>query len=77
MRPGTWGRLAAPATSEIAKRNFDPWGLFKDAVPPAILSPLVDNNVIQLIVLALTFGIVLRAIKSEQIAANKRGFQAI
>ncbi|KAF3884129.1 MULTISPECIES: dicarboxylate/amino acid:cation symporter [Nostocales] len=77
LRPGTWGRLAAPGTAEIVKRNFDPWGLFKDAVPPAILSPLVDNNVIQLIVLALTFGIVLRAIKSEQIAANQRGFQGL
>ncbi|MUG92063.1 cation:dicarboxylase symporter family transporter [Scytonema sp. UIC 10036] len=77
LRPGTWGRLAATGTTEIVKRAFDPWGLLKDAVPPAILSPLVDNNVIQLIVLALTFGIVLRAIKSEQIAANKRGFQAI
>ncbi|GAB1539550.1 dicarboxylate/amino acid:cation symporter [Scytonema sp. NUACC21] len=77
MRPGSWGSLASPGTTEIAKRNFDPWGLLKDAVPQAILSPLVDNNVIQLIVVALTFGIVLRAIKSEQVTAHKRGYQPI
>ncbi len=38
---------------------------------------MVDNNVIQLILLALAFGIVLRAIKSEQVAQNKTGYQAI
>ncbi len=65
LHPGTWGTLVAPGSTEITPQSFDPWGLFKDAVPEAILKPLVDNNVIQLIVIALSFGIVLRTLKSE------------
>ncbi|MBR8839049.1 MAG: dicarboxylate/amino acid:cation symporter [Stigonema ocellatum SAG 48.90 = DSM 106950] len=77
LRPGTWWRLATPGSSDIAKKNFDPWALLKDAVPEAVLKPLVDNNVIQLIIIALSFGIVLRAIKSEQVAQGKTGYQPI
>ena len=77
LRPGSWERLAAPAGTETVSKSFDPWGLFKDAVPEAVLKPLVDNNVIQLIIIALSFGIVLRALKSEQIAQGKRGYQSI
>lgn len=77
LRPGTWGRLAAPGSADIAKQNFDPWGLLKDFVPEAVLKPLVDNNVIQLIIVALSFGIVLRAIKSEQVAQGLTGYQPI
>ena len=77
LRPGTWGRLAPPEGTQAASQSIDPWGLVRDAVPDAILKPLVDNNVIQLIVIALSFGIVLRALKSEQIAQGKRGYQPI
>ncbi|AFY43253.1 dicarboxylate/amino acid:cation symporter [Nostoc sp. PCC 7107] len=76
LRPGTWGSLPKPQTT-IPNANIDPWGLLKDAVPEAILAPLVSNNVIQLIVVALCFGIVLRGLKSEQIAQDKTGFQPI
>ncbi|OUL19433.1 dicarboxylate/amino acid:cation symporter [Nostoc sp. 106C] len=78
LRPGSWGSLAVtPTGTEIPAQSVDPWGLVKDAVPDAILKPLVDNNVIQLIVIALSFGIVLRALKSEQIAQGKTGYQPI
>ncbi|MBH8575697.1 dicarboxylate/amino acid:cation symporter [Nostocaceae cyanobacterium CENA369] len=77
LRPGTWGRLAAPGIAQTSKAGLDPWELLKDAVPEAILKPLVDNNVIQLIVIALSFGIVLRGLKSEQIAQGKSGYQPI
>ncbi|BAY62073.1 sodium:dicarboxylate symporter [Calothrix brevissima NIES-22] len=79
LHPGSWGTLAAPTGAEpvAASHSLDPWGLFKDAVPDAILKPLVDNNVIQLIVIALSFGIVLRALKSEQIAQGKNAYQPI
>ncbi len=77
LQPGTWRRLSAPGSTSVAKQNLDPWGLIKDAVPEAILKPLVDNNVLQLIVVALCFGIVLRAIKSEQVAQGRTGYQPI
>jgi Na+/H+-dicarboxylate symporter len=78
LRPGTWGKLAPPSGNiDVTAQKFDPWGLVQDAVPKAILEPLVNNNVIQLIVIALSFGIVLRAIKSEMLAENKRGYEPI
>ncbi|MBD2340832.1 dicarboxylate/amino acid:cation symporter [Calothrix sp. FACHB-156] len=77
LHPGSWGNLIAPTEAQAPAQSLDPWGLFKDAVPDAILKPLVDNNVIQLIVIALSFGIVLRALKSEQIAEGKAAYQPI
>jgi Na+/H+-dicarboxylate symporter len=76
IRPGTWGKINAGAAGAAAT-NFDPWGLLQDSVPKAIVEPLVTNNVIQLIVVALTFGIALRALKSEQIRAGKTDYVPI
>ncbi len=77
LRPGSWGSVATPTGAEITTENLDPWSLFQDAIPEGILKPLVDNNVMQLIVIALCFGIVLRALKSEQIAQGKTAYQPI
>ncbi|MFN6560100.1 MAG: dicarboxylate/amino acid:cation symporter [Nostoc sp. ChiSLP01] len=77
LRPGTWGNVVSSTNTQITTQNLDPWGLVKDAVPEAVLKPLVDNNVIQLIVIALSFGIVLRALKSEQIAQGQNAYQPI
>lgn len=77
LRPGTWRHFTAPGSASTAHKSLDPWGLLKDAVPDAILQPLVNNDVLQLIVVALSFGIVLRAIKSEQIAQGRTGYQPI
>lgn len=77
LRPGTWSRLGAlSATSEVTK-TLDPWGLLQDTIPASILQPLVDNNVIQLIVLALSFGIVLRGLKTQQVEQGKTDYVAI
>lgn len=77
LQPGTWGRLSAPQSTEGMKKTLDPWGLLQDSVPDAILKPLVDNNVIQLIVIALAFGIVLRGLKAQQVAEGKTDYLAI
>jgi Na+/H+-dicarboxylate symporter len=78
LRPGRWGGLTPPtAGTGIETTKLDPWGLLQDAIPKAILEPLVSNNVIQLIVIALSFGIVLRAIKSEMINQGKDGYKPI
>lgn len=77
LRPGTWRPIAAPGEGETVTKQFDPWGLLQESVPDAVLKPLVDNNVIQLIVLALSFGIVLRALKSEQIAHGRTDYRPV
>jgi Na+/H+-dicarboxylate symporter len=77
LRPGTWGRIAPPETTEAVNKTLDPWGLLQDTIPEAILKPLVDNNVIQLIFVALAFGIIFRALKAKQIAEGKTDYLAI
>jgi Na+/H+-dicarboxylate symporter len=68
LRPGAGGRsLAVISTNKTAVKQLDPWGLLSDLIPDSVLKPLVDNNVISLIFVALAFGIVLRAIKAEQV----------
>lgn len=78
LQPGQWGQIkpVAASPSEVTK-TLDPWGLLQDMVPEAILQPLVTNNVLQLIFLALAFGIVLRGLKAEQVLKNQTGYQAI
>ena len=65
VRPGSWEKFGDPGGASALRKSFDPWGLLQDSVPEAILQPLVNNNVIQLLVVGLAFGIALRAIKSE------------
>jgi Na+/H+-dicarboxylate symporter len=77
LRPGTWEKINLAGNGETLNKQFDPWGLVDSGVPDAVLKPLVDNNVIQLIVLALSFGIVLRAIKAQQIEEGKTGYQSM
>lgn len=78
IRPGKIGKLTIPGGQPPSTDGkFDPWGLIQDSIPKAILEPLVTNNVIQLIVIALSLGIVLRAIKSEMRTQGKNDYQAI
>ncbi len=78
LRPGASGtalRTSSSATSTV--KQLDPWGLLSDIIPDSVIKPLVDNNVISLIFVALSFGIILRAIKTEQLKANKDDYIAI
>jgi Na+/H+-dicarboxylate symporter len=78
LQPGHWGRVGAPPTGETTTgQSFDPWGLLQDSIPDAIIKPLVDNNVIQLIVVALAFGLVLRILKSEQVAQGRTDYKPL
>jgi Na+/H+-dicarboxylate symporter len=78
LRPGAGSKLASGGMSEkLTVKPLDPWGLLSDLIPESILKPLVDNNVLSLIFIALAFGIVLRAIKTEQIAAGKNDYISI
>jgi Na+/H+-dicarboxylate symporter len=77
VQPGSGGQLGVPAAAEKLSKPFDAWGLIQDSVPEAVLKPLTDNNVIQLIVLALAFGIALRALKAEQVKAGKHDYQPV
>lgn len=77
VQPGGGGQLGAPQAVEKLSKPFDAWGLIQDSVPEAVLKPLTDNNVIQLIVVALAFGIALRALKAQQVNQGKHDYRPI
>ena len=77
LRPGASGGLTATAPTNTTIKQLDPWGLISDLIPDSVIKPLVDNNVISLIFVALSFGIVLKAIKSEQIKQGQNSYLAI
>jgi DAACS family dicarboxylate/amino acid:cation (Na+ or H+) symporter len=67
LKPGTWGQFGNSSGTEAINKTLDPWSLLQSIIPDAVLQPLVNNDVIQLIVVALTFGIALRGLKAVQI----------
>jgi Na+/H+-dicarboxylate symporter len=78
LRPGASGQsLAVVGGKQEAVKQLDPWGLLSDLIPDSVIKPLVDNNVISLIFVALSFGIVLRAIKAEQVNRGQTEYLAI
>ncbi|WP_310488483.1 dicarboxylate/amino acid:cation symporter [Chamaesiphon sp. VAR_69_metabat_338] len=78
LRPGASGQsLVVSQGKKEAVKQLDPWGLLSDIIPDSVIKPLVDNNVISLIFVALAFGIVLRAIKAEQINRGQNEYLAI
>lgn len=79
LRPGAGGSALATAqtAAKPAVKQLDLWGLLADIIPDSVIKPLVDNNVISLIFVALAFGIVLRAIKAEQVKLGQREYLAI
>jgi Na+/H+-dicarboxylate symporter len=74
LKPGKWGAIVVPENAGNQVAAFDPWSLLQNSIPDAVLKPLVDNNVIQLIVVALALGIALRGLKAEQIKAGKTDY---
>jgi Na+/H+-dicarboxylate symporter len=78
LRPGAMGQaLATTPTTKSTLKQLDPWGLVADIIPDSVVKPLVDNNVISLIFVALAFGIVLRAIKTEQVRKDQHEYLPI
>jgi Na+/H+-dicarboxylate symporter len=75
VQPGIGSKLPRPTTSTSVK-PLDPFSLISDLVPDSVLKPFVDNNVISLIFVALAFGIVIRAIKTEQITRSQTEYLA-
>lgn len=77
LQPGKHGNLDLGIETKPVDKILDPWGLLQDLIPDSIVKPLVDNNVIQLIIVALTFAIVLRGLKTKSIAENRTDYLAI
>lgn len=87
FRPGSLGFLIPfefldqkqPTSDLVNIDNF--WGvileIIQNLVPTSLVQPLVDNNVIQIIVVAFSLGIVLRRIKSKQQTESNKDYQPL
>jgi DAACS family dicarboxylate/amino acid:cation (Na+ or H+) symporter len=76
VQPGRLAHLPTPAALEQVQR-LDPWAEFASKIPTSLLKPLVDNNVISVILVAVAFGVALRRVREQQQAAGESGYQAI
>lgn len=72
IQPGRGAELAAPpADARAGAAAFDPLELVSGAIPATIVEPLADNNVVQVVVLALALGIALRLVKARHQRAGR------
>ncbi len=67
IRPGSHATIAHTAATQSAAPtgSKNPLVQFFDAVPDSLVKPLVDNNVIGVIILAIGFGIALRDVRKK------------
>ncbi len=81
LSPGTWVNLNGTTSAPVAQQGGNLWQVLKDFLnsltPEALLQPLVKNNFISLVLIALGFGFVLRGIKLEQESQGKTDFQSL
>jgi DAACS family dicarboxylate/amino acid:cation (Na+ or H+) symporter len=75
VQPGRWAKLNVGHTTTAPVANVDPFHELLNNVPDSLLEPLVDNNVIGVIFVAIAFGVALRRLSGDdrQTAENMVG----
>lgn len=82
VRPGNWGGSIGRPSAEQEhtvgeKKAYDPFEDIKSKIPTNVIKPLYDDNVIAVIILAVTFGIALRKVREQQIAEGRTEYQTV
>lgn len=77
LQPGSWGAIDIPFPNIKNVNKLDFWELFQNSVPNSIVQPFGENNVIQIIIISISFGIALRSLKAENLNQSKTDYQAI
>jgi len=81
VQPGKWKALPAPTETQLQtaqeKKPYEPLEDIKSKIPTNIIKPLYDDNVIAVIILAITFGIALRKVREQQIAEGRDAYKAV
>ena len=66
IRPGSWAdRAAFHATTQTTQTDEYPISSLLDNIPNSLFKPLVDNNVIGIILIAAGFGVALRRLEPD------------
>ena len=77
VRPGRHAHLAEPAAVPSAKPPASTWSAILDNVPSSVVKPLVDNQVIGVIFVAVAFGLALRRVRDEQVREGRSGYRGL
>jgi DAACS family dicarboxylate/amino acid:cation (Na+ or H+) symporter len=77
VRPGRHAHLAPPAQPAAAAPSARTWTAILENVPSSVVKPLVDNQVIGVIFVAVAFGLALRRVRDEQRSAGRTGYKGL
>ncbi|NLH98960.1 MAG: dicarboxylate/amino acid:cation symporter [Chthonomonadales bacterium] len=75
--PGRHAHLAEPHDASATGPKANTWTAILDNVPTSVVKPLVDNQVIGVIFVAVAFGLALRRVREEQMRDGKTGYRGL
>jgi Na+/H+-dicarboxylate symporter len=89
LQPGRWGGTLSGAAESAGRVDF--WQVISESFPRSLIEPLlagewpqkdgptvkIRSNVLQVIVVALAFGLAFRKVRQHQIQEGKSGYQVI
>jgi Na+/H+-dicarboxylate symporter len=76
LRPGRWSPFTAGGEAP-AQKPFDAASEFLSKVPGNFVDPFRTNEILSIIIVAISFGIAMRIVRARQQAAGKTGYKII
>ena len=76
IRPGHWAHLNPPA-AQIMVSPFNPTHDLLDKIPANLVDPFLKNEIISIIILAVSFGVAMRVVRQQQQAEGKSGYLGV
>jgi Na+/H+-dicarboxylate symporter len=64
LQPGRWAHLSPP-TAPAPARTVGVWKDLADKIPASLVGPLVENEILSVILIALAFGMALRRVREH------------
>ena len=76
IQPGRWAHLVPPGTA-LLPTAFNPVHDLLDKVPANLIDPFLHNEIISIIIVAVSLGTALRIVRGRQIAEGKTGYRGL
>ena len=77
LQPGRLSNLERPSGGAPDTGGFSPWEQLVSSVPTSALGPLVENQILPALIIAVAFGLALRLIRRRQTAEGQEDYLAI
>src|SRR5690242_17103436 len=75
VRPGRWSPFVAWGTPP-PQQPFDPKSEFLSKIPANFVEPFRTNEILSIIIVAISFGIAMRIVRQHQQAVGKTGYKS-